>query len=165
VSADRRCLPRVIILTERPLHNSTVVKEEETPYVLFSLITYYMLNLVICLDMILLDLLQCLIYIILIDLSTTYDSTVVSICNSLFMFLIYFWIKIILNVLLFPTEVSSGALRQGRWLRWGTTSPGEGPSGSVADPIGNGGSVGLLQRGGSIVRHGGWLREPRGSGR
>jgi hypothetical protein len=63
----------------------------------------YMLNLVICIGMILLDLLQCSIYIVVIDLSSTYDSTTVLICNSLFMFMIYFLIKIKLKVLLFPT--------------------------------------------------------------
>jgi hypothetical protein len=63
----------------------------------------YMLNLVICIGMILLDLLQCSIYIVVIDLSSTYDSTTILICNSLFMFMIYFLIKIKLKVLLFPT--------------------------------------------------------------
>jgi hypothetical protein len=58
----------------------------------------YVLNLVIWTSMILLDLLQCLIYIIVIDLSSTYDRTVVSIFNSLFMFMIYFWVKIKLKL-------------------------------------------------------------------
>jgi hypothetical protein len=153
-SANRHGL-QCVVVTEWRLHNSTIVKDEKTPYVLFSLITYYMLNLVICIVMILLDLLQCLICIILIHLSTTYDSTIVLICNLLFMFMIYFWIKIKLKVLLFSTEGNSAAQRQGRWLWWGTTSPGEGHSGSVADPAGNGGAAGLLRQGGSIVRHGG----------
>jgi hypothetical protein len=50
-----------------------------------------------------LDLLQCLICIVVIDLSNTFDSIVILICNSLVMFMIYFWIKIKLKVLLFPT--------------------------------------------------------------
>jgi hypothetical protein len=57
----------------------------------------------ICVGMIMLDLLQCLICIVVIDLSNTFDSIVILICNSLVMFMIYFWIKIKLKVLLFPT--------------------------------------------------------------
>jgi hypothetical protein len=58
----------------------------------------------ICVGMILLDnLLQCFLFIIMIDLSSTFDSTIVLIYNSLFMFMIYFWIKIKLKVLPFPT--------------------------------------------------------------
>jgi hypothetical protein len=38
-----------------------------------------------------------------IDLSSTFDSSVVSIFNLLFMFIIYFWIKIKLKVLIFQT--------------------------------------------------------------
>jgi hypothetical protein len=102
-SVDCRHLQCVIVQTEWHLHNSTVVKEEEASYIVFSLIMSYMLNLVICIGMILLDLLQCSIYIVVIDLSSTYDSTTILICNSLFMFMIYFLIKIKLKVLLFPT--------------------------------------------------------------
>jgi hypothetical protein len=47
-----------------------------------------MLSLMICIDMILLDnLLQCLIYIIMIDLFSSCDCTVVLICKSLVMFM------------------------------------------------------------------------------
>jgi hypothetical protein len=57
----------------------------------------------ICVDMILLDnLLQCLLFIIMIDLSTTYDSTT-TFCNALVMFMFYSLIKIKLKVLIFPT--------------------------------------------------------------
>jgi hypothetical protein len=38
-----------------------------------------------------------------IDLSRTCDSTTILICNALVMFIIYPWIKIKLNVLIFPT--------------------------------------------------------------
>jgi hypothetical protein len=38
----------------------------------------------------------------MIDLSSTFHSTTISICNLLFMFMIYSWIKIKLKVLLFP---------------------------------------------------------------
>jgi hypothetical protein len=49
------------------------------------------------------NLLQCFLFIVVIDLSSTFDSTIVSICNLLFMFIIYLWIKIKLKVLIFPT--------------------------------------------------------------
>jgi hypothetical protein len=64
----------------------------------------YILNMLVCVGMILLDnLLQYLLFIIVIDLSTTFDSIFVSIYNLLFIFMIYFWIKIELKVLIFPT--------------------------------------------------------------
>jgi hypothetical protein len=54
--------------------------------------------------MILLDsLLQYFLFIIVIDLSSTFDSIIVLICNLLFMFMTYFWIKINIKVLIFPT--------------------------------------------------------------
>jgi hypothetical protein len=49
-------------------------------------------------------LLQCFMLIVVIDLSSTFDSIVVSMYNLLFMFMIYFWIKIKLKVLLFSTN-------------------------------------------------------------
>jgi hypothetical protein len=125
-SADHCRLQCTVVQTEWHLRNSTVVKEEEASFVLLYLIMYYMLNLVICIGMILLDLLQCLICTVVINLSSIFDSTAVWICNSLFMFMIYFfflrtlipstqetegyiyfWIKIKLKVLLFPTLMPS----------------------------------------------------------
>jgi hypothetical protein len=54
--------------------------------------------------MILLDnLLQCLLFIDVIDLSTTYDSIATLIYNALVMFMFYSWIKIKLKVLIFST--------------------------------------------------------------
>jgi hypothetical protein len=54
--------------------------------------------------MILLDsLLNCFMLIAVIDLSSTFDSTIVSIYNLLFMFIIYFWIKIKLKVIILTT--------------------------------------------------------------
>jgi hypothetical protein len=49
------------------------------------------------------NLLQCLIYFVMIDLSSTCDCTIVLICKSLVIFKSYYWIKIKLKVLLFPT--------------------------------------------------------------
>jgi hypothetical protein len=63
----------------------------------------YILNILICVDMIMLgSMLQCFMFIVVIDLSSTFDSTIVSICNLLFIFIIYFWIKK-LKVLIFLT--------------------------------------------------------------
>jgi hypothetical protein len=67
----------------------------------------YILNMLIYIAMILVDnLLQCLLFIAVIDLSRTCDSTVALICKSLIMFMIYPWIKIKLKVLIFPTNDS-----------------------------------------------------------
>jgi hypothetical protein len=64
----------------------------------------YILNILLYVVMILLDnLLQYFLFIIMIDLSSIFDSTVVSIYNLLFMFIIYFYIKIKLKVLIFST--------------------------------------------------------------
>jgi hypothetical protein len=64
----------------------------------------YIFNILICVGMILLDnLLQCLLFIDVIDLSRSSCSTATLICNALVMFMIYFWIKIKLKVLIFLT--------------------------------------------------------------
>jgi hypothetical protein len=56
----------------------------------------------ICVGMILLDnLLQCLLFIAMIDLSRTYDTATSLICYALVMFMIYYWIKIKLKVLIY----------------------------------------------------------------
>jgi hypothetical protein len=79
VSVNRRHLQRTVIQIERRLHNSTVVEEEESSYVLFSLIMSYMLILVIYISMVLLDLLKCMVVIdvtliVLLFWSATYYS-------------------------------------------------------------------------------------------
>jgi hypothetical protein len=72
-------------------------------YDLSSQIMSYLLHVLICVAMILLDnLLQCLLFITMIDLSRTYDSIATLICNALVMFMIYYWIKIKLKVLIYP---------------------------------------------------------------
>jgi hypothetical protein len=78
----------------------------------------YILNILTCLDMILLDiLLQCFLFIVVIDLSSTFYIIVVLIFNLLFRFVIYFWIKIKLKVLIFPTRSHRRGLdRCGAWL-------------------------------------------------
>jgi hypothetical protein len=80
---------------------STVIKEEEASYVLFSIIMSFIPGSIICVGMILLDLLQYVICIVMIDLSSTFYCTPVLISKSLNMFMSYFWIKIKVKVLLF----------------------------------------------------------------
>jgi hypothetical protein len=71
------------------LQESTTVKEDM--YILNSQIMSYILNILIYVGMILLDsLLQCFLFIVVIDLSSIFDSSVVSICNQLFIFIVYF---------------------------------------------------------------------------
>jgi hypothetical protein len=55
VYAGHHRLQRAIIQTEWRLFNSIIIEEEEPSYILFSLIMSYMLSLVICIGMILLD--------------------------------------------------------------------------------------------------------------
>jgi hypothetical protein len=58
----------------------------------------------ICVGVILLDnLLQYLLFIIMIDLSRNYDNTAILIYNALVIFMIYPWIKIKPKVLIFPS--------------------------------------------------------------
>ena len=70
----------------------------------------YILSMLICIGMILLDnLLQCFLFIAVIDLSRTCDSTDVLIGNSLVMLMSYFWINIKLKMLIYPTSASASA--------------------------------------------------------
>jgi hypothetical protein len=69
----------------------------------------YIFNMLICVGMILLNnLLQCLLFIAMIDLSITYGNTATLIYTTLVMIIIYSWIKIKLKVLIFPTESTAG---------------------------------------------------------
>jgi hypothetical protein len=64
----------------------------------------YILNMLICVGMILLDnLLQCLLFFAMINLSRTCDSFASLIYNALLMFMIYSWIEIKFKVLIFRT--------------------------------------------------------------
>jgi hypothetical protein len=63
---------------------------------------YYIFNLLIYVGMILLDnLLQCFLFIAMIDLSRTCGTATSLICYALVMFMIYSWIKIKLKVLFY----------------------------------------------------------------
>jgi hypothetical protein len=86
------------------LHPIVVIREQQVMYDFFPPIMSYILNMLICVGMILLDnLLQCLLFIAMIDLSRTCGTTASLICNALLMFMIYSWIKIKLKVLICPT--------------------------------------------------------------
>jgi hypothetical protein len=79
-SADYSYLQHIVVETERHLCNSTVIKEEEISYILFS-------NHVLHVEFVYLHrydsvrLLQYLNYIVVINLSSTFDSTTILICN------------------------------------------------------------------------------------
>jgi hypothetical protein len=77
------------------------IKEPQVTYSFSSQIMFYIMNTLICVGMILVDnILQCLLFIVVIDLSRTCDSTAILMCNALVMFIIYIWIKIKLKVLI-----------------------------------------------------------------
>jgi hypothetical protein len=84
-----------------------VVKEPQVTYGSCSQIMSYILNMLICASMILLDnLLQCLLFIAKIDLSRTCSTADTLIYNALVMFMIYPWIKSKLKMLIFPSSSS-----------------------------------------------------------
>jgi hypothetical protein len=86
------------------LHPVVVVKEPQVTYGSCSQIMSYIFNMLICVGMILLDnLLQCLLFITMIDLCRTCGTAASLICYALVMFMIYPWIKIKLKVLIFST--------------------------------------------------------------
>jgi hypothetical protein len=86
------------------LHPIVVIKKSQVTYDFSSQIMSYLLHMLTHVGMILIDnLLQYLLFITMIDLSRTCDSTATIICNALVMFMIYPWIKIKLKVLIFPT--------------------------------------------------------------
>jgi hypothetical protein len=62
----------------------------------------YIFNMLICVGIILLDnLLQYLMFIAMIDLSRTCNIATSLICYALVMFIIYYWIKIKLKMLIY----------------------------------------------------------------
>jgi hypothetical protein len=81
---------RELCQADHHLHPIIIVKEPQVTYGSCSQIMSYIFNMWICVSMILLDnLLQCLLFIAVIDLSKTYDSITTLICNALVMFMIY----------------------------------------------------------------------------
>jgi hypothetical protein len=92
---------------DRCLYSIIVVKQPQVTYGFYFQIVAYILNMLIWVGMILLyNLLQCLLFIAMIDLSRTCCSTSNLICSALLMFMIYSWIKMKLKVLIFSTKLS-----------------------------------------------------------
>jgi hypothetical protein len=101
--AEGRRLQHELRQSDRCLH-PIVVKEPQVTYDFSFQIMFYILNILIYIGMILLDnLLQCLLFITMINLSITYGSTASLIYNALLMVMIYFGIKIKIKVLIFST--------------------------------------------------------------
>jgi hypothetical protein len=99
-----RRTPRVVAFNVNFVRLIVVIKEPQVMYGFSFQIMSYLLHMLICIGMILLNnLLQCLLFIAMIDLSRTCDSTASLFYNALVIFMIYPWIKIKLKVLIFPT--------------------------------------------------------------
>jgi hypothetical protein len=82
--------PRVASFNANSVKLIVIIKEPQVTYSFSSQIIFYILDRLIYLDMILLDnLLQCLLFIGMIDLCRTCDSTTTLIYNALIMFMIY----------------------------------------------------------------------------
>jgi hypothetical protein len=103
--AEGRHLQRELRQVDHRLHLIIIINESQVAYDFSSQIMSYILNMLISVGMILLDnLLQCLLFIAMMDLFRTCDNTIILICNVLVMFMIYPWIKIKLKVLIFSTR-------------------------------------------------------------
>jgi hypothetical protein len=88
--AEGRHLQCELRQVEHHPHSIVITKEPQVTYDFSSQIMSYILSMLICIGIILLDnLLQCLLFIIVVDLSRTCDSTVILIYNALVMFMIY----------------------------------------------------------------------------
>jgi hypothetical protein len=99
-------LQRELCQANRHLYLIIIIKELQVTYDSFSQIMSYILNMLICVGMILLNnILQYLLFIAMIDLSRTYDNTTSLIYYALVIFMIYPWIKINLKVLIFSTVI------------------------------------------------------------
>jgi hypothetical protein len=95
-------LQRELHQTDRRLHPVVIIKEPQVTYDSCSQIMSYIFNMLICIGMILLDnLLQCFMFITMIDLSRTCGAATILICYALVMFMIYSWIKIKPKVLIY----------------------------------------------------------------
>jgi hypothetical protein len=102
--AEGRHLQRKLCQAHRRLHSVIVIMEPQVTYDSCSQIMSYIFNMLICVCMILLDnVVQCLLFIAMIDLSRTYGTAASLICYASVMFMIYPWIKIKLKMLIFLT--------------------------------------------------------------
>jgi hypothetical protein len=99
---EGRRLQRELRQADHRLHPVVIIKEPQVTYDSCSEIMSYIFNILICVGMILLDnLLQCLLFIVMIDLFRTCGTATSLICYILVMFMIYSWIKIKLKVLIY----------------------------------------------------------------
>jgi hypothetical protein len=88
---EGRHLQRELRQVDRHLYPIVVINEPQVTYGYWSQIMSYIFNILIYLSMILLDnLLQCLLFIAMINLSRTYGTAATLICNALVMFMIYY---------------------------------------------------------------------------
>jgi hypothetical protein len=88
--AEGHCLQRELRQGDRRLHPVIIVKEPQVMYGSCSPIMSYIFNVFICVGMILLDnLLQCFMFIAMIDLSRTCGTATSLIYYALVMFMIY----------------------------------------------------------------------------
>jgi hypothetical protein len=100
--AEDRRLQCELRQTDRRLHPVVIVKEPQVTYGSCSQIMSYIFHMLICVGIILLDnLLQCFLFIAMIDLSITCGTATILICYALVMFMIYSWIKIKPKVLIY----------------------------------------------------------------
>jgi hypothetical protein len=98
-------LQRELRQADYRLHPTIVVKESQVTYGSYSQIMSFIFKMWIYASIILLDnLLRYLMFIAVIDLFRTCDSIANLIYNALVMFMIYYWIKIKLKVLIYPTS-------------------------------------------------------------
>jgi hypothetical protein len=92
--AEGHRLQRKLHQADRRLHPVFIVKEPQVTYDSCSQIMSYIFNMLICVCMILLDnLLQCFLFIAMIDLSRTYGTVTSLICYPLVMFMIFLGLK------------------------------------------------------------------------
>jgi hypothetical protein len=95
---------RVVTFNANSVRRQVVVKKLNIMYNFSAQVMSYILNMLICVGMILLDnLLQCLLFIAMIDLSRIYNNVASLICYVLVMIIIYSQIKIKLKILIYPT--------------------------------------------------------------
>jgi hypothetical protein len=104
---EGRRVQRELHQADRRLHPVVIIKKPQVTYDSCSQIMSYIFNMLICVVMILLDnLLQCFLFIAMIDLSRTCGTDTSLICYVLVMFIIYSWIKIKLKVLIYLSLMS-----------------------------------------------------------
>jgi hypothetical protein len=111
--AEGHRLQRELRQVNRHLYPVIIVKEPYVTYGFCSQIISYIFNMLICVCMFLLDnLLQYFLFIAMIDLWTC--GTITSlICYALVMFMIYFWIKIKLKMLIYLSGSARVRVRLG----------------------------------------------------